>query len=89
MAGSNLFLSTRLASSFTLGSRQATPVLANGTGQPRPLRAGTLEVQVADRDTVASSGFVGIGFAENLAVALEHRFRQTATPRGLGAPPRK
>ena len=25
-------------------------------------------------DTVATSGFVGIGFAENIAVALESRF---------------
>ena len=29
---------------------------------------------VKDGDTVATSGFVGIGFAENLAVALEQRF---------------
>ena len=38
---------------------------------------------VRDGDTVASSGFVGIGFAENLAVALEERFLATASPRGL------
>ena len=37
---------------------------------------------VRDGDTVASSGFVGIGFAENLAVALEQRFEQR-TPRDL------
>jgi propionate CoA-transferase len=38
---------------------------------------------IADGDTVATGGFVGIGFAENLAVALEARFVETATPRGL------
>lgn len=34
-------------------------------------------------DTVATGGFVGIGFAENIAVALEQRFVETAEPRDL------
>jgi propionate CoA-transferase len=34
-------------------------------------------------DTVATGGFVGIGFAEAIAVALARRFEQTATPRNL------
>jgi len=38
---------------------------------------------VRDGDTVATCGFVGIGFAENLAVALEQRFLATAEPRDL------
>ena len=38
---------------------------------------------IRDEDTVATTGFVGIGFAENLAVALEQRFLETAVPRRL------
>ena len=34
-------------------------------------------------DTVATSGFVGIGFAEEVAIALEERFRADAEPRDL------
>ena len=39
-------------------------------------------------DTVATSGFVGIGFAENIAVALESRFVDSARddPDGVGSP---
>src|SRR5574341_569565 len=38
---------------------------------------------VRDGDTVATSGFVGIGFAEEVAIALEQRFEQTGAPREL------
>jgi propionate CoA-transferase len=43
---------------------------------------------VRDGDTVATTGFVGIGFAENIAVALEERFLAAAQddPSGLGSP---
>ena len=43
---------------------------------------------VRDGDTVGTSGFVGIGFAENLAVAPEARFLQAAqdSPDGIGQP---
>jgi propionate CoA-transferase len=43
---------------------------------------------VRDGDTVATGGFVGIGFAENIAVALEERFLESARddPHGIGSP---
>jgi propionate CoA-transferase len=38
---------------------------------------------VMDGDTVATSGFVGIGFPEELAIALERRFVETGSPGDL------
>jgi len=42
--------------------------------------------QIRDGSTVATGGFVGIGFAENIAVAIERRFLGTDNPASVGHP---
>lgn len=40
-------------------------------------------LQFKDGDTLAVSGFVGVGFSEELAIALEQRFLETNSPKNL------
>ncbi|MFO1295140.1 MAG: malonate decarboxylase subunit alpha [Rubrivivax sp.] len=52
-------------------------------GHGKHVSAAEAMALVRDGDTVATSGFVGIGFAEGLAVALEQRYLESGAPRGL------
>ena len=39
--------------------------------------------KIQDNDTVATGGFVGTGFAEELAIQLEERFKKTGKPNNI------
>jgi propionate CoA-transferase len=55
----------------------------NAGMSPKIMSARDAVARIRDGDTVGTTGFVGIGFAENLAVALEQRFLETGAPRRL------
>ncbi|MEO9102722.1 MAG: CoA-transferase [Burkholderiaceae bacterium] len=62
----------------------ADPPLAQAGPYKNKLVAAHAAVQLLhDGDTVATSGFVGIGVAEAVMLALEQRFLETGTPRDL------
>ena len=64
----------------------AASLRVSDTGKVVSARAAVRLIN--DGDTVATGGFVGIGFAENIAVALEQRFLEAAESdaTGLGSP---
>ncbi len=64
----------------------ASSLRASDTGKVVTAREAVRLIQ--DGDTVATGGFVGIGFAENIAVALEELFleREREDADGLGHP---
>jgi len=53
-------------------------------GRGKVVSAAEAVQLVRDGDMIATGGFVGIGFAEGLAVALEQRFLAQGAPRGIG-----
>ena len=52
-------------------------------GSGKIVSAASAARLIRDSDTVATSGFVGIGFAEEIAIAIEQRFQSEAAPRNL------
>ena len=59
---------------------------ANGARRNKVVSAAEAVRLIHNDDTVATGGFVGIGFAEEIAVALEARFEQTRAETGQGFP---
>ena len=59
---------------------------SNGARQNKVVSAAEAVQLIHDGDTVATGGFVGIGFAEEIAVALESRFVQAHEETGQGSP---
>ncbi|MGE5332829.1 MAG: acyl CoA:acetate/3-ketoacid CoA transferase, partial [Nitrospirota bacterium] len=53
------------------------------THKDKIVSAADAVLLIHEGDTVATGGFVGIGFAESIAVALAQRFEATQTPRDL------
>ncbi len=66
---------------------RAHPVLKEMASRPaRKSKVASGEDAVSlvlDADTIATSGFVGTGFPEYLAICLENRFLKTGSPRNL------
>src|SRR5262245_20679168 len=60
---------------------------ASATGADGKIRSAHEAVSlIRSGDTVATSGFVGIGFAEAIAIAVEQRFLAGAEGNGMGGP---
>ncbi|MDO5710996.1 MAG: malonate decarboxylase subunit alpha [Micrococcales bacterium] len=59
------------------------PLSTHGADTGKFVTAAQAVRLIRDGDTVATGGFVGIGFAENIAVALEQRFLRSDSPRDL------
>lgn len=57
-----------------------------GTRRNKVVSAAEAVRLIHDGDTVATGGFVGIGFAEEIAIALEARFLAAEADTGTGSP---
>jgi propionate CoA-transferase len=57
--------------------------LSRKVTKDKVVSAAVAVATIQSGDTVATGGFVGIGFAEQLTIALEERFLETGEPRNL------
>jgi propionate CoA-transferase len=72
-------------------NKESTPATRQNGKRNKVVSAAMAVSKIKDGDTVATGGFAGVGFAENIAVALENRFLgkvaaelgQAQTPRDL------
>jgi propionate CoA-transferase len=64
----------------------SNPAAANPARPDKVVSAAEAVRLIHDGDTVATGGFVGIGFAEGIAIALEERFLATLAECGTGSP---
>jgi len=62
------------------------PPTASASARNKIVSAAEAVRLIRDGDTVATGGFVGIGFAENIAVALEQRFLGADPQAAAGTP---
>ena len=71
-----------------MSQNQPTPESLRNAGSGKIVSARDAVNLIRDGDTIATGGFVGIGFAENIAVALEARFleSQAANLDKIGSP---
>ena len=67
----------------TGGASPWAPIPTRPTQRNKVISAEEATRVVLDGDTIATSGFVGTGFPEELAIALEQRFLQTGSPTNL------
>lgn len=65
---------------------QVHDLLPTGVRSNKVVSAAEAVRLIHDGDTVATGGFVGIGFAEEIAIAMEQRFLDTQSETGRGAP---
>ena len=59
------------------------PIVATRMQKGKVVTAEEAVDLIRDGDTVVTAGFVGAGFAEEIAIALKERFLRTGTPRNL------
>ena len=71
-----------------MNKRHVLPESVRSAGSGKVVSARDAVNLIRDGDTIATGGFVGIGFAENIAVALENRFLETQaqSPDKIGSP---